>query len=87
MANLGLDPEQVRNLARAFDQKAEDIEGVLRQLKSGLQGTEWFGPDRDKFNNDFDTTITTNLRQLERALRDTANSLRDQAREQEQASR
>jgi hypothetical protein len=83
----GLDIEQVHDLARQFDHKADEIDEVLRQLHLGLRETEWSGPDRHRFEGDFDGTITPDLRTLERSLRDTAERLRLQARSQEQASR
>ena len=83
----GLDIERIHELARAFDQKAEDIEVVLRQLHAGLRETAWIGPDRDRFEGEFDGSISPELRHLERSLRDTATRLRQQAHRQEQASR
>lgn len=82
----GLDAEEIYHLARSFDLKAEEIEDVVRQLSAGMRDTEWFGPDRDRFEGELDGTITPDLRTLERSLRDTANRLREQARSQQQAS-
>ncbi len=83
----GLDVEQIYHLARAFEHKAEEIEQTLSQLNSGLRETQWMGPDRDRFESEFSGTISPDLRNLERELRDTAARLREQARSQEQASR
>lgn len=86
MGASGLDVEQIYQLARAFDHQAEEVEQTLRQLHAGLRDTQWLGPDRERFEGEFDGTISPDLRNLERALRDTANRLREQARSQEQAS-
>lgn len=83
----GLDVEQVQELARGFERKADEVDEVLRQLHLGLRETDWVGPDRQRFEGDFEGTITPDLRVLERVLRDTAERLRQEARSQEQASR
>lgn len=88
MGNVsGLDIDQIDQLAAAFDQKAEQIEEILARLNSGLRETQWLGPDRDRFEGEFEGTIGPDLRNLERELHETASRLRQQARAQEQASR
>ena len=86
MALKGMDVDQVRELARAFDKKAKGIEGVVTQIETGLRDTEWLGADRDRFEEDLEGTIKPNLKRLSESLRTTAEELRGEARKQDLAS-
>lgn len=86
MALLGQIPEEVDSLAADLDVKAEDIETLITALASKLGSTTWTGPDRDRFEGDWNSTLTTNLRNVAGALRDAASIARQNAEQQRQAS-
>ncbi len=86
MAFLGQIPEEVDSLAADLDAKAGDIESIIAALTSKLGGTTWTGSDRDRFEGDWNSTLTTNLRNVAGSLRDAASIARQNAEQQRQAS-
>ena len=82
----GMDIAQVRSLASAMRTSAGDIEGIISKLTGMLDGTEWLGTDRSKFENDWKGQYTQQLRQVIQGLNDAARMADDEARQQEDAS-
>lgn len=87
MAFFGMDIQQVRNLANQLEQKAQTIDDLIRAITSQLSSTDWKGPDADKFRNDWNGTLTSQLRNVARQLRATKDRANRNAQEQENASR
>jgi len=82
----GMDIGQVRNLATQMRSKAEEIEGIMRQLSGALDGTQWVGPDRERFKGEWDGQCCNALRQVAETLRAAAQTADQNAGQQEQAS-
>lgn len=83
---LGQVPEQVDALAVDFDAKAGDIETIIAALKARLSQTAWTGTDQQRFEGEWDGTLSTQLRTIAGVLRDTATVARANAEQQRQAS-
>ena len=83
---LGQIPDEVRLLAADFDAKATDLENVITALKSKLGSTTWVGPDRTRFEGDWDSSLSGSLRNVAGALRDAATTARGNAEQQDTAS-
>ncbi|NLA65436.1 MAG: hypothetical protein GX862_05825 [Leucobacter sp.] len=86
MALLGQIPEEVDSLAADLDSRAGDIETLISAIASKLGATTWTGPDRDRFVGDWNSTLTSNLRNVAGSLRDAASVARQNAEQQRQAS-
>jgi len=86
MAMWGLNVEQVKAFGNQLEQKAGDIENILTTLTSALEGTEWTGPDSERFRSDWSGQYSNALRQVAQGLKDTAQRARQNAQEQETAS-
>lgn len=86
MAFLGQIPEEVDALAADLEAKAGDIETLLSALASKLGSTTWTGADRDRFEGDWNSTLSTNLRNVAGSLRDAGSIARQNAEQQRQAS-
>lgn len=82
----GMDIEQVRQLANQLGQKAQTIDEVISTITNQLGSTDWKGPDADQFRNDWNGTLTTQLRNVAQALRDAQQRANKNAQEQEQTS-
>lgn len=83
---LGQVPEEVDALAAEFDAKAGDIENLIASLKAKLGSTTWTGPDRQRFEGDWDGNLSSALRNVAGSLRDTATVARGNAEQQRTAS-
>jgi len=83
---LGQNPEEVTELAREFDAKAQAVEDVITQLTTKFANTTWTGPDRERFEGDFTSRLTSNLRTVSGALGDAAILARANAEQQVTAS-
>ena len=86
MSFTGLDIGQVRSLSAQMRSKADEIEGIMGELTSALSGTPWVGPDRQKFEGDWDSQYCTALRNVAEGLRSAAQAAEGNATQQEQAS-
>ena len=45
---LGMNPQEVRDLARQLEQAAGEIDQIKTRLSSKLASTTWTGPDADR---------------------------------------
>ncbi len=87
MANVwGLDVQEVRTLASQLETEAAQIDQILQKLTTTLTNTQWTGPDATQFRNDWQSAHTAKLRQVSQALKDAANTARQNATAQEQVS-
>jgi uncharacterized protein YukE len=83
---VGQIPEEVDVLAADFEAKAGDIESLIQALKTKLGSTTWVGQDRQRFEGEWDGRLTTQLRIVADALRETAIVARGNAEQQRTAS-
>lgn len=86
MAMFGMDIAQVRSLAQLLGQKASDIESLRSQVTSKLNSTEWKGPDADRFRNDWNGTLSSQLQNVVQQLREAQKRATQNAAEQEATS-
>lgn len=86
MSFTGMDIGQVRSLATQFQAKADEIEGIMRQLTGALDSAQWVGPDRERFKGEWDGQYCASLRQVAEGLRGAARTADQNATQQEQAS-
>ena len=77
----------VSALASRMSDVAEAVRALEQRLTSGLDTTEWVGPDRARFESDWRSRHVTALRQAAEALDDAAHVALDQVHEQDSASR
>jgi uncharacterized protein YukE len=82
----GMDITQVRNLANTMRTKADEIENIMSQLTNQLKGAQWVGPDRQRFESDWDGQYCSSLRNVIQGLQDAATNADQNAQQQEQAS-
>ena len=86
MAMIGMDIEQVRQLANLFGAKADAINDIITDINSRLGTTEWKGTDAEQFRNDWNSNLTTQVRNVAQALRDAQQKANKNASDQEQTS-
>lgn len=86
MALVGADVDQLRALARTFEQAADRLEGLTRELSGRLQSTPWVGPDADRYRSRFQGESSAAIRSAAGALRAAATALQRNATEQDHAS-
>lgn len=86
MAMIGMDVEAVKSLASRMSVTADEIESTVRNLTSQLQGTEWRGPDRLTFENDWGSSASQQLTRIAAQLRETSQHLQREAAQQQSAS-
>jgi uncharacterized protein YukE len=68
MTMYGANPEQLASLGRTLKQQINTIEGVMSTVSSMLSGTNWVGPARDRFEQDWNSTFRTALGRLNQAF-------------------
>ncbi|MEW5808611.1 MAG: hypothetical protein AB1925_04080 [Actinomycetota bacterium] len=83
----GADAAQLRSTAQQFDSAAESLTASLKTLSNLVaQGTQWRGPDADRFRSEWNAVSTATLNSAAVALREGSKCLRRNADEQERAS-
>ena len=82
----GMDIAAVRQLSQQMNSKAEEIRSLMQQLTTQLQNTQWVGPDRDRFTNDWQSTHVAALNRVIQGLQDASTAATNNANQQEQAS-
>ncbi|RYC11052.1 Mbeg1-like protein [Nocardioides zhouii] len=83
---IGADLEQMRNLARAFEQAANQLTQTSHQVRNGIQISAWAGPFAVRFRHTWDSEHSVKLRQASAALSAQAKQLRLEADQQDRAS-
>ena len=87
MANFtGMDIPAVRQLSSQMTQSAGQIRQLMSQLTNQLNGTQWVGPDRQRFEGEWNGTYVSQLSQVATALEEAASRANQNANEQESAS-
>lgn len=86
MAFLGQIPEEVDGLAAELDAKAGDIENLVAAITGKLGATTWTGPDRERYEGDWNSKLRVNMQVVADSLREAANTARLNADQQRQAS-
>lgn len=83
----GADADQLRALAKDFDQKATQLSGMASTLTASINGAgAWSGPDAALFKQDWNSTYRVSLSSANQALVAAASALVKNADQQEQAS-
>ena len=82
----GMDIDEVRQLSTQLQQASSDIHTIVSQLTSKLTGTTWLGPDRQKFEGDWQSHHVTALNNVSTALQDASTLASQNAQQQETAS-
>ena len=83
---IGQVPEEVDQLSAEFETKAGDLEHLQSLITGKLAGTTWTGPDRDRFQSDWEGQLTTSITQMVAQLRGASQLAADNAQEQRDAS-
>ena len=86
MAMYGMDIDEVRQLSTQLQQASSDIHNIVVQLTSKLGGTTWVGPDRQKFESDWQSHHVTALNNVSTALHDAGTLATQNAQQQQDAS-
>lgn len=87
---LGLDPELVGQMATRFDSEAQNIQNLISQMNSVVSSnipSNWKGADAQRFESDWQTTLSPALRNVENALQNAAQRARQDIQEQQSTSR
>lgn len=82
----GMDIGQVRAFANQLRTKADEIDGLSRELTSALGNTQWVGQDRQQFEGDWNGQYVSSLKNVADGLRSAATRADGNATQQEEAS-
>ncbi len=83
---IGQIPEEVDRLADDFELKAGELEDLKSMITSKLGGTTWTGPDRDRFQADWEGALSQTVTQMIQQLRSAGQTAAANAQEQRDAS-
>lgn len=83
---IGLDVQQVNALGDRLHQASGQINDLVHQLTSVLQGTDWRGHDGDQFRDDWNSRHVSALKQVATALEQAGTQAKRNASAQEQTS-
>jgi Proteins of 100 residues with WXG len=86
MAIWGADVQQLKTLGSKLVAGSNEIEQQRNTLNKVLQGTDWKGPDADRFRNEWQSQHMTSLQKVAQALDEAGKKATKNANEQEQAS-
>jgi uncharacterized protein YukE len=86
MAMYGMDVAEVRQLASLLQQSSADITSMISKLTGELGRTTWVGPDRTRFEGDWQSHHVAALNQVATALNDASTLATQNAQQQEDAS-
>ncbi len=83
---IGQIPEEVDALAGEFEAKAAELEDLKSSISAKLAGTTWTGPDRDRFEADWEGALSATVTQMVQQLRGASQVASANAQEQRDAS-
>lgn len=83
---IGQIPEEVDRLADEFEVKAGELEALKNAISAKLGGTTWSGPDRDRFQGDWEGVLSQTITQLVQQLRGAGQTASANAQEQRDTS-
>ncbi len=86
MAQLGLDPEQMKTLSNLMKSKASEIDTIVSTIGGKVTGTWWKGKDADKFRSDWSSTHSKSLKNAASALKEVSQLVDRNRQQQETAS-
>ena len=84
--NIGQVTEDVEALAAEFDLQATALEDLKTAITAKLGGTIWTGPDRDRFESDWEGVMSQNITSVVQSLRGASQQATQNAQEQVDAS-
>ncbi|QCP00435.1 hypothetical protein FCN77_25415 [Arthrobacter sp. 24S4-2] len=87
MAIWGADIAQLKALGTKLQAGSSEIEKQKSQLTKALDGTDWKGPDADKFRSEWSGSHVTALAKVAQALQEAGKQATKNASQQEEASR
>lgn len=87
MAIWGADIAQLKTLGTKLQAGSSEIDNQKSLLTKVLAGTEWRGPDADKFRSEWDGQHVAALTKVAQALQEASRLAGRNATEQESASR
>ena len=70
MPDVRADPEKLRQFASVLSRSAGQLESITRQLRRSLDATGWQDSERQRFEEDFQSTVRA-LSSFTERLRDT----------------
>ena len=76
---IGMNPDEVEDLAKDLELRAGDLETLLSTLTSKLSTTTWVGTDRNRFEEAWQGTISLNLTNAANQLREAGGAARSDA--------
>jgi uncharacterized protein YukE len=65
---IGADPDQLTSLGQTLSRQRTDIEGLMAVVNSALASTNWNGPARQAFEQDWQSSFRTALSRLGEAF-------------------
>lgn len=83
---IGQIPEEVDALAGEFEARAAELEELKSSVSAKLAGTTWTGPDRERFEADWEGSLSANVTQMVQLLRSASQVAAGNAQEQRDAS-
>jgi uncharacterized protein YukE len=83
---IGQIPEEVDALAGEFEAKAGELEDLKTAISAKIAGTTWSGPDRDRFEADWEGALSQTVTQMVQQLRAASQAASANAQEQRDAS-
>ncbi|KRE77431.1 hypothetical protein [Arthrobacter sp. Soil763] len=86
MAIWGADVDQLKVLGTKLQAGAQEIDNQRSILTKVLAGTQWLGPDADKFRNEWNGEHVANLSRISQALQQASQQANRNASDQEGAS-
>lgn len=86
MTFIGQIPTEVSALADTFQLKSDEIEQIITEVTTKFGVTTWVGQDRSRFESDWNSTLTTNLRTVAAALLEASETANLNAQQQIDAS-
>jgi pimeloyl-ACP methyl ester carboxylesterase/uncharacterized protein YukE len=84
---VGADLHELRSLAASFDRAATELRRTSTTVRNGIQISAWVGPFAVRFRKTWDSEHSVKLTRAAAALASQARQLRQEADQQEQASR
>jgi len=86
MAIWGADVAQLKTLGSKLQAGSQEIENQKSMLTKVLAGTQWMGPDADKFRNEWNGEHVAALTRVSQALQQASQQATRNAADQESAS-
>jgi hypothetical protein len=86
MAIWGADVAQLKTLGTKLQAGSQEIDNQRSMLTKVLAGTQWLGPDAEKFRNEWNGEHVAALTRVSQALQQASQLANRNATEQESAS-